>query len=309
MQLLLFMKGFVTVATGKERYYKMAHNLLLSYRYHAKTKTPFAILCDRENEWTADFDRVIIIDSPCFSFMDKLRIFDLSPFKETVFVDADCLAYRDLNLLWELFKDSPDVGVLGSIHPLTSDSGWWDVNNLGELKDKVDYKMMCQGGVYYVRKSGEGLPAFMDTCEYIKEHYLEFKFRLFETTLADENIISLASCVHHFLPVKNWVEVFSYYPLAKLLAQDILSGTLEFEWTEYPGRRYRNSMLIHFGTVSAIYRWAYKKEVFKLKRGPVRLSNFWEYCLLYITHAWHKLLMTLYRLFGKKTKCTMEIYA
>lgn len=45
-------RGFVTIATGKEEYYRLAHNLLLSYKYHTENPLPFALLCDRENEYT-----------------------------------------------------------------------------------------------------------------------------------------------------------------------------------------------------------------------------------------------------------------
>lgn len=133
-------RGFITVATGRELYFIMAHNLLLSYRYHAKTPVPFAILCDRQNEWTADFDQVVIIDRPANSYFDKMRILDLSPFDETIFIDADSLIYRDLTPLWDLFKDGPDVGVLGTVLPLDDGTGWWDIQNLGELGGRVDYK-------------------------------------------------------------------------------------------------------------------------------------------------------------------------
>lgn len=39
--------GFLTIATGDEKYYKMAANLLQSYRYFSKPLFPFAILADR----------------------------------------------------------------------------------------------------------------------------------------------------------------------------------------------------------------------------------------------------------------------
>ena len=45
--------GFLTIAAGDEKYYKMAANLLQSYRYFSKSPLPFAILADRENEYTA----------------------------------------------------------------------------------------------------------------------------------------------------------------------------------------------------------------------------------------------------------------
>lgn len=301
-------RGFITVATGKDRYYIMAHNLLRSCRFHSKSPVPFAIICDRTNEWTAGFDSVILLDASAGAYVDKMRILDLSPFDETLFIDADSLVYRDLNEMWPLFEGAPDVGVVGATFPLYSEKGWWDVKNLGELRDKVDYKLICQGGVYFVRKNGKELPGFIETCRYIEQHYFEYHFSMCGYVLADETIFSLASCVHHFKPVTHWTEVFAYYPYTKDLVADMLSGVLEFNWTEFPVRRYKNAFLIHFGTAHVLHRWLYKREVFKLKRGPVGLSNIGDYLLLWGRHMWGKLVMTLGRFFNKKYNYPVEVY-
>ena len=47
-------RGFITIATGKELYYQLAKNLLLSYKLFTDQPYPFAIMCDRENEFTKD---------------------------------------------------------------------------------------------------------------------------------------------------------------------------------------------------------------------------------------------------------------
>lgn len=49
-------RGFITIATGKELYYQLAQNLLKSYRLYSRNPMPFAILCDRENTYTEQFD-------------------------------------------------------------------------------------------------------------------------------------------------------------------------------------------------------------------------------------------------------------
>ena len=69
-------RGFVTIATGKDEYFVLARNLLASYRFHTQDPLPFAVICDRENAWTKDFDDVVLVDSPKRSFADKLRILD-----------------------------------------------------------------------------------------------------------------------------------------------------------------------------------------------------------------------------------------
>ena len=45
-------RGFVTIATGSENYYRIARNLLRSYRLFTASPMPFALICDKENEYT-----------------------------------------------------------------------------------------------------------------------------------------------------------------------------------------------------------------------------------------------------------------
>lgn len=245
-------RGFITVATGRREYYVLAHNLLLSYRFHTKDPLPFAILCDRENALTRDFDDVVVIDSPKRSFTDKFRILDLSPYDESIFIDADSLAYSDLNGLWDVFKDAPPFGILGRACPPDSDRVWLDPGNAGIYKEKLEYLIICQGGIYYVRK--DGLKDFRDTVDYILGHYAEFKFRLFPSVPSDETIFSLACSVHRYLPPCTWSHIFGYYPdIKRFYGLDIRSGVLEyiFNWQK-EGKHYpeNGSFLLHWGSVA-----------------------------------------------------------
>ena len=114
-------KGFVTIATGNSMYYIMARNLLLSYRHFAKDPLPFAIICDRTNRYTDCFDDVILLRNPSRSYNDKLCLPSLVPYDQTIFIDADCLAYSDLNDMWKMFEGAPAFGVLGRQLPLDSE--------------------------------------------------------------------------------------------------------------------------------------------------------------------------------------------
>ncbi len=68
-------KGFITVATGKEDYYQLARNLLRSYRFFCTSPLPFAILTDRENEYTRELDDVLLyMDGADHSYLDKLEL-------------------------------------------------------------------------------------------------------------------------------------------------------------------------------------------------------------------------------------------
>ncbi|MCR5736903.1 MAG: hypothetical protein K6G64_04550 [Eubacterium sp.] len=112
-------RGFITIAAGKEEYYSLAQNLLRSYRYFCTEQLPFAILCDRENEYTEQFDDIILFkDGATNSYLDKLSLGEYLPYEETIFIDADCLAFDDLNALFGYFEKADDFSCFGRVLPL-----------------------------------------------------------------------------------------------------------------------------------------------------------------------------------------------
>lgn len=241
-------KGFVTIATGREEYYRLAHNLLLSYKYHTKEPLPFALLCDRKNEYTSDFDHIVLIDKPYCSCLDKLRLLDLAPYEEDIFVDADSLAYKDLNGLWDIFKGCSSFCTLGTRLSLQSEKGWFKRCDVGEFQDRVHFCVMFQGGVYYIRRSEESLSYFLKVCNYILKNYKKYRFKLFPYPV-DETIFALASAICNYPPQMDWKKVFCYLPMSDILKIDISKGILEYTMTRNSEACfYNDSFFVHFGT-------------------------------------------------------------
>lgn len=146
-------RGFVTIATGHERYFNLAKNLLYSYRQFASVKYPFAIICDKENEYTPEFDDVILMKSAHCNYLDKLSLYDYLPYDETIFIDADSLAYGDLDEWWDIFKDASDFSLFGYMwKDLNSGRGWFVPDGLREFKDRVTYIPDFNGGIYFMRR-------------------------------------------------------------------------------------------------------------------------------------------------------------
>ncbi|MBQ6421429.1 MAG: hypothetical protein IJK02_10185 [Clostridia bacterium] len=105
-------RGFVTVATGKEEYYRQAYQLLRSFRlFHPDT--PFAILCDRENEYTRAFTDTVILKNAQRSYLDKFFLLTDCPYDENIFIETDCLIYRSLDSFWELLAKEYDLTAFG----------------------------------------------------------------------------------------------------------------------------------------------------------------------------------------------------
>lgn len=192
--------GFFTVATGNEHYYRIAANLLRSYQYFSREPLPFAILADRENEYTAEFDTVIIIPHSTNSYLDKLVLYDHLPYDISIFIDADCLVYGDLNYLFDLFLDADDFSCFGRVLPLGDKTGWFNYEDLGDLQRQVSYCVGLHGGIYYIRRSLVAEAVF-STAKQIAADYHKYNFKGKFSTPGDEPILALSMALNHCHPI------------------------------------------------------------------------------------------------------------
>ncbi len=263
----LVTRGFVTIATGDDWYYQIAVNLLDSYRYTTKNPLPFAIIADHENEMTRKFDKTIILDNPTCSYNDKLRLGELCPFDETVFIDADCLAYDDLNKIFDCFEKESDFCCIGTTAPLTEEcNGWFSLLTFPEetnsndgiidqktAKAKLSYTVNMHGGMYFIRKTEITRNVFQEASIYAKD-YSKYKFRLFEKP-ADEPVLALAMAMNNCKPIHHdsfALLCFWRNPYMKL---NMLKNKAHY--------KNKKIQLVHWGTV-ATKTAVYKKQVDQL---------------------------------------------
>jgi len=251
-------RGYYTMASGGEKYYALARTLLLSFKCFSKDPLPFAIICDRENEYTGLFDKVVIIDNPVFNFADKLRLLDLAPFDESIYIDPDSLVYRDLSGLWDFFQGSHPFMALGERLPKDSPRRWYLPENIGSLEDRIGSVVHLQGGLYYVRKAE--LSGFLSTCRQIALHYHDYHFKFYPDLLTEENTFSLACALHGYLPPCNWPAVFCYYPDSYAGVFDIRKGLVRAR-RKYNGENISGSFFVHWGTVNT-NSWTYRREAY-----------------------------------------------
>lgn len=249
-------KGFITIATGKEEYYVLAHNLLRSYRYFCNQPLPFAILADRENEYTAAFnDCIIFPDGASNSYLDKLRLAEFAPYDVTIFIDADCLAYGDLNILFEHFKEADDFSCFGRVLPLDDKTGWFEHENLGSLQQQVCYVVGLHGGIYYMRRGEMAQKVFEDARHFIPD-YASFKFKGKFDTPGDEPLVALSMAVNNSHPIPFIREaICCYWEHVGQMHIDITKG--EAKVTAEPAY---NTILLHWGT-RYTRELEYKKQV------------------------------------------------
>ena len=238
-------RGFVTIATGRERFYIIAVNLLKSYRHYSADPLPFAIICDVENEYTQLFDDVVIMDNPRRSYLDKLALPRLAPYDETIFIDSDNLAYRDLNDFWSFFENAADFTAFGLTYPTDYRYAWFKVDDVGEYAEKIKFIPDFVGGVYFIRKTKE-LEAFANTCDHVLENYYRYTFRQFKDP-ADEPVIALAMAVHGFEPVDREQAPICFYPLATSFSSDFSRGQVSYK-NKYEDAVHSWAYLVHWGS-------------------------------------------------------------
>lgn len=194
-------KGFITVATGSEEYYRLAHNLLHSYHWFCSEKLPFAVLTDQKNKWTEEFDDVILFRNKATnSYLDKLSLGEYLPYDINIFIDSDCLAYSDLNRLFDYFAEADDFSCFGRVLPLEDKTGWFEYQNLGELREKVSYVVGLHGGIYYMRKGEICDRIFHDAREFVPD-YPKFKFKGKFSNPGDEPLVALSMAVNDCHPI------------------------------------------------------------------------------------------------------------
>lgn len=192
--------GFFTVATGDEHYYKIAVNLLRSYRRFSPEPLPFAILADRENAYTKEFDKTVILRDPTRSYLDKLSLYDYLPYDISVFIDADCLAYGDLNVIFDHFRGGDDFCCYGRVLPLEDKTGWFNYEDLGELQSRVSYCVGLHGGIYYIRRTPKAAEVF-ETAKQIARDYGKYSFKGRFSTPGDEPILALSMALTGCKPI------------------------------------------------------------------------------------------------------------
>lgn len=259
-------KGFFTIATGDKKYYRLANNLLQSYRLH-NSQYPFSILCDRENEYTKDFDEVILLNDVKMNYQDKFRMLIDSPYDEGFFIEPDCLIYRNISHFFDLFAESSDVASFGwNDAELTT---WFDnpekiIEKYGKCIQSTP--LFCPGYMF-IRKSDTCKKMYHDLivlADWILENTISDNPRLMGGSgLRDDPLFFIAMKLNKCsCPVKPRIGKCINYPrVKKLLGISMQSGTLDVLQEE----EYNNCNLLHFSTRRCIEEGLYLHQCICLK--------------------------------------------
>lgn len=189
-------QGYITLATGSRFYIELATNLSLSLKLN-DAKRPVCIVLDQGTtlppEYRPYFDAVAYLNSkPGFhGCLNKLRVNEVSPFDESMFVDSDCILVKDdMDRHWNKFQ-CPGFSIAGG----KVTSGRWYDFSISDVIAKlgIGYMVKMNSGVFYFR-SGSESDAFFETTLALVESHKELLGTLHRNKfqLADEPFIGAA---------------------------------------------------------------------------------------------------------------------
>lgn len=265
-------RGFVTIATGDVFYYKLAANLCTSYKKRGQGQYPFALVCDRENEYTALFDDVILVEDFRRSTLDKL-LARYAPYDETIFMDADMLVLRSIDDLWDVFSGGDDVSAMGCTLPLDSRKGWFTYEGSGPYKDRVNYLLSLNGSFYYIRKGPVAEQVFRDTAGII-ENYAAVDYKYFSTP-QDEPVMAMAMVINGCRPADVAYDLLLLPATKKKLSVDHAGNLLE-------DGRPSQAKVIHFATANTrLFLYNYLNDVIQNEAYIHTPVHYWRTRLKY----------------------------
>ncbi len=166
-------QGYLALATGPRKYVELAMNLAASI----KVVDPSRRVClvhDRNTEVPKEAHRLfddfaVLSDDPAYRpILNKLRLFDFSPYDRSMFVDADCLLVRpDVSDYWRRCAGQP-FAITGEV--LTE--GVWKGNRVSALMAdyQASYIVKMNSGVFYFDKSSAAQHFFRELNAFYREH-------------------------------------------------------------------------------------------------------------------------------------------
>ena len=198
-------QGYITLATGPRQYLEMAINLLLSLK-HNDPKREVCLVIDEGSKLPPEYQNLVqnvAYLTPKEGFhgcLNKLRLHELSPFDETMFVDADCLLVKnDMDRHWEKFK-CDGFNIAGG---KVTHGHWYNFNVENVIRALgIPYMVKMNSGVFYFRKGDLTNQFFETTHQLVSKHHKTLgTFHRNKLQLADEPFIGAAMGMHQINPI------------------------------------------------------------------------------------------------------------
>lgn len=182
--------GILTIATGDRFYLKLAIRLVQSIRV-AGSSLPVSLATDLDltRSQRRLFDQIVQVPKGLPVYESKLRLDELSPYDNTLFVDGDCLAISSPDFV---FSEYADVSFMIESRGKIRDGFWYGVCVQDFCKQNgIDAIQGLNGGIYYFNRSEHAQRVFRRARD-VASNYCKYGFRMLRDSIPDEPCFSMA---------------------------------------------------------------------------------------------------------------------
>ncbi|MDD7986899.1 hypothetical protein PQO01_18275 [Lentisphaera marina] len=216
--------GIITIACGKEKYYKQALNLAISIKVNMPS-LPISLITDREEIDDKYFDNKIAINSSYgIGVVQKIFIDEYTPYEETLFLDSDCIVCKDFSEQLENIRGF-DFSPVCSTY-LTKNQSDDYIDNLEMTLSKLNSNTLPKfnGGLYYFKKKSTLSKKVFKIAKEFLVNYKSYGVKnfdaagpneetIFSLSLAQLGINKLYDDKGFFMQTTNNIKDFSISPI------------------------------------------------------------------------------------------------
>lgn len=211
--------------------------------------------------------------------MDKMLVYQNSPFKETIFIDADVNIVDDITFLFDDFhNNSSTISCVGAYREISDISWPIHFGRKAVQKYNLDKYIAFNGGVYYFRKSKEASECIDFIFSELIPNYDVIGLKYFrKDQMADEPLYGLAMVVCGMKPLDSQRDIMKLVQNTENLKWNMDEKKCSFLWYEHTV----SPIILHYGTHNTFTKnyvdnnskliCRYKKEMFLLY--PITVIN------------------------------------
>lgn len=267
-------RGFITVATG-DYYCRLAENLIISYRLFSDTTYPLYVMTDQKGEKRLKkyFDGVIVMENPTYTFLDKIAVYENSPFDETIFLDADMNIIKDISFLFDMFEENGcEVSCMGSVREITPETRPIHYGEAAVEAFHLTKYLAFGGGMYYYQRCQKTDELIRMIYDELIPHYHDYQMKVFRPgQMADEPLMGLAMLLKGMTPVDDTERDIMRYSdhMMDTLKWDFKAKKCTFLWQF---KRVVDPQIVHYGTHNTYHKkYVYYNAIVRCKyrRIPV----------------------------------------
>ena len=261
----------VTIAVGKIYYLKLAENLLRSFLlWNQNNDIHFLLITDNTDFFTAYKDlpkvhlKLISLEEGDKSFTSKFKMFEHIIADENIFIDCDCLIYKDFDNVFNAFKGK-NFSAIGN--NISTGHFFCDVETMMK-KFNMPAMPKFVGCIYYFKNNSIAKSIFQKASE-LKNEYDALGFVRLAGKENEEPLIAVAMAINNEELLANDGTIKADMMYYEKVNSNVLRGyafakdpILEITGCETIPKEAHPAVL-HFNAVFSDH-FHYQKEVFRL---------------------------------------------